>query len=187
MGGVRVGAVGVAVVAGLVVGAAVPTAAGAAGAVGSEGGRAGAVGGVDRVIGPAAPARGAEPEADLAYHGFAVMSAGLVDLAFTPRNHGPAAVADATVRLRWSAPLSDRQELPEGCARSGRQVVLCRTGALPADGAGERIALRVRVLGAPPEVVVELATVWGGGAVDRHRGNDRQRVLVLDTGDPYHF
>ncbi|MEU0454661.1 hypothetical protein ABZ322_16910 [Streptomyces sp. NPDC006129] len=160
-----------AAVAGLVVGAAVPA---AAGAVGSAGGGAAAAG-------------GAVPEADLAYHGFAVMSAGLVDLAFTPRNHGPAAVADATVRLRWSAPLIDRQELPEGCARSGRQVVLCRTGVLPADGAGERIGLRVRVLGAPSELVVELETVWGGGAVDRHRGNDRQRVLVLDTGDPYHF
>ncbi|MEU6913047.1 hypothetical protein [Streptomyces olindensis] len=136
---------------------------------------------------PAADAVEAGPEADLAYHGSAVMSAGLVDLAFTPRNHGPAAVPDATVRLRWSRPLTDRQELPEGCARSGPRVVLCRTGALPAEGAGERIGLRVRVLGAPSEVVVELETVWGGGAVDRHRGNDRQRVLVLDTGDPYHF
>lgn len=145
------------------------------------------------VTGVAAPAAGAPaigrsgPEADLAYHGAASLSAGLVDLAFTPRNHGPAAVADATVRLRWSEPLADRQELPEGCARSGRQVVLCRTGALAADGVGERIALRVRLPGAPPDVVLELDTVWGGGAVDRNRRNDRQRVLVLDTGDPYHF
>ncbi|MEU2265211.1 hypothetical protein ABZ568_01910 [Streptomyces olindensis] len=112
---------------------------------------------------PAADAVEAGPEADLACHGFAVMSAGLVDLAFTPRNHGPAAVSDATVRLRWSQPLTDRQELPEGCARSGRQAVLCRTGALPAEGAGERIGLRVRVLVVPSEVVVELETVWGGG------------------------
>jgi hypothetical protein len=29
--------------------------------------------------------------------------------------------------------------------------------------------------------------VWGGGAVDRNRENDRQRVLVLDTGDAYYF
>ncbi|MET9526938.1 hypothetical protein [Streptomyces coeruleorubidus] len=48
-----------------------------------------------------------------------------------------------------------RQELPEGSARSGRQAVLCRTGAPAADGVGERIALRVRLPGAPPEVVLE--------------------------------
>ncbi|MFI7019288.1 hypothetical protein [Streptomyces sp. NPDC050164] len=45
----------------------------------------------------------------------------------------------------------------------------------------------MRPAGAPPEVVLELDTVWGGGAVDRDRRNDRQRVLVLDTGDPHHF
>lgn len=163
MGRVRGCAVWVAAVAGLVTGAAAP-ASGAASAADAHG-----------------------PEADLAYHGSASLSAGLVDLAFTPRNHGPAAVSDATVRLWWSEPPADRQELPEGCARSGRQVVLCRTGALVADGVGERIALRVRLPGAPPEVVLELDTVWGGGAVDRNRRNDRQRVLVLDTGDRYHF
>jgi hypothetical protein len=36
-------------------------------------------------------------------------------------------------------------------------------------------------------VGLELDTVWGGGAVDRNRDNDRQRVLVLDTGDTYYF
>ncbi|WDV57085.1 hypothetical protein PV963_26380 [Streptomyces coeruleorubidus] len=40
---------------------------------------------------------------------------------------------------------------------------------------------------APPEVVPALDTVWVGGAVDRVRCDERQRVLVLDTGDPYHF
>ncbi|MFV0134397.1 hypothetical protein ACLGIH_14335 [Streptomyces sp. HMX87] len=127
------------------------------------------------------------PEADLAYHGSAVLDGGRVDVAFVPLNHGPAAVPDATVRLRWSVPPAVRHELPAGCARSEPHVVLCRTGALAADGAGERIALRMWLPDAPSEVVVELETVWGGGAVDRNRQNDRQRVLVLDTGDAYHF
>ncbi|NEC80420.1 hypothetical protein G3I38_14570, partial [Streptomyces sp. SID7958] len=90
--------------------------------------------------------------------------------------------------LRWSEPLADEQpQLPAGCARSGGQAVLCRTGALAVDGVGERIDLRVRLEGAPSEVVVDLDTVWSGGALDRNRLNDRQRVLVLDTGDEYHF
>ncbi|GAB2876095.1 hypothetical protein GCM10027074_50070 [Streptomyces deserti] len=127
------------------------------------------------------------PEADLAYHGSAAMAGSRVEVRLTPRNHGPSAVSDATVGLRWSVPLADRQELPAGCARSGRQVVLCRTGALAADGVGERIELRVWLRGAPPEVLLELDTVWGGGAVDRNRDNDRQRVLVLSTGDAYYF
>ncbi|MEU9339006.1 hypothetical protein AB0D49_38670 [Streptomyces sp. NPDC048290] len=127
------------------------------------------------------------PEADLAYHGAAGMSAGRVDLRFVPRNHGPAGVSDATVRLRWSAALADRQQLPAGCARSGERVVLCRTGALAADEVGRPVEMRVRLREAPTEVLVEFDTVWGGGAVDRHRENDRQRVLVLDTGDTYYF
>ncbi len=94
---------------------------------------------------------------------------------------------DATVRLRWSKPLADAQTLPEGCARSGEQVVVCRTGALAADGVGERIDLRVRLREASTEVLLELDTLWGGGAVDGNRANDRQRVLVLDTGDSYYF
>ncbi|MEV0639545.1 hypothetical protein AB0I77_32355 [Streptomyces sp. NPDC050619] len=127
------------------------------------------------------------PEADLAYHGSAAMAAGRVDVRFTPRNHGPSQVPDATVRLRWSEPLADRQVLPDGCARSGERVVLCRVGALAADGLGERIELRVRLRGTPSEALLEIDTVWSGGAVDRNRGNDRQRVLVLDTGDEYYF
>lgn len=127
------------------------------------------------------------PEADLAYHGAVSMAGGQVDVRFTPRNHGPAAVPDATVRLRWSKPLADRQTLPEGCARSGERVVVCRTGALAADEVGERIELRVRLRDASSEVLLELDTVWGGGAVDGNRANDQQRVLVLDTGDTYYF
>lgn len=36
-------------------------------------------------------------------------------------------------------------------------------------------------------MTLEIDTVWGGGTVDRDHGNDRQRVLVLDTGDSYVF
>ncbi|WP_239157791.1 hypothetical protein [Streptomyces sp. SID13726] len=130
---------------------------------------------------------GGGPEADLAYHGAASMAGGRVDVRFTPRNHGPSAVPDATVRLRWSEALVDRQGLPAGCARSGERVVLCRVGALAADGLGERVELRVRLKGVPSEVLLEIDTVWGGGTVDRNRSNDRQRVLVLDSGDEYYF
>lgn len=127
------------------------------------------------------------PEADLAYHGAASLSGGQVDLRFTPRNHGPAAVPDATVRLRWSEPLVNEQTLPQGCARSEERVVLCRVGALAADGVGERVELRARLRGVPSEVLLEIDTVWNGGTVDRNRENDRQRVLVLDSGDEYYF
>ena len=127
------------------------------------------------------------PEADLAYHGVVSLERGRIDLRVTPRNHGPSAVADATVRLTWSAPLAARQQLPDGCARLGARVVVCRTGALAADGVGERIGLRLRLRGAPSEVTLDIGTVWSGGAVDRNRGNDVQRVLVLDTGDAYYF
>ncbi|MFJ9154637.1 hypothetical protein ACIRP7_42895 [Streptomyces sp. NPDC102270] len=127
------------------------------------------------------------PEADLAYHGAASLSGGQVDVRFSPRNHGPAAVPDATVRLRWSEPLVDAQALPKGCARSEERVVLCAVGALAADGVGERVDLRVRLRGVPSEVLLEIDTVWNGGTVDGNRENDRQRVLVLDSEDEYYF
>ncbi|GLW51008.1 hypothetical protein Stsp02_66690 [Streptomyces sp. NBRC 14336] len=141
------------------------------------------------LVGGASGAAGAGrgPEADLAYHGSASLVGGEVDLRFTPRNHGPSAVPDATVRLRWSEPLADRQELPDGCARAGVRAVLCRVGALGADEFGERIALRVRLREVPSEVQLEIDTVWSGGAVDRNPANDRQRVLILETGDAYYF
>ncbi|WP_326721451.1 MULTISPECIES: hypothetical protein [unclassified Streptomyces] len=135
----------------------------------------------------AADAAALAPEADLSYHGDVSMAEGRVDVRLTPRNHGPSAVADATVRLRWSVALADRQSLPDGCARAEARAVVCRTGALAADGVGEEIRLGVRLRGVPAEVTVEFDTVWGGGAVDRNSGNDRQRVLVLDTGDSYVF
>ncbi|MFC8431518.1 hypothetical protein [Streptomyces sp. NPDC057253] len=137
--------------------------------------------------GGGAAVAGDRAEADLAYHGVAVMSGGRMDLRFTPRNHGPEAVPDATVRLRWSEPLEDRQVLPDGCAREAERVVVCRVGALGADSVGERVELRVRLLGVPSEVLLEIDTVWDGGTVDLNRANDRQRVLVLDSGDEYYF
>ncbi|MDG9718882.1 hypothetical protein [Streptomyces sp. DH24] len=136
---------------------------------------------------PVAGASAGVPEGGLAYHGVAVMSGGTMEVGITPVNHGPSAVADATVRLSWSVPLADRQELPDSCARTGARVVLCRTGALAADGVGERTDLRVRLRGAPSEALLELSTAWGGAVVDRDRVDDRQRVLVLDTGDAYFF
>ena len=137
-------------------------------------------------VAPVAQAVGG-PEADLAYHGSVSLDSGWIGLRLTPRNHGPSAVPDATVRLRWSEPLVNRQELPQGCARSGPRVVLCRIGALGADVLGEQIDMRVRLRGAPSETLLEIDTVWSGGTVDRNRQNDQQRVLVLDTGDEYYF
>ncbi len=98
-------------------------------------------------VGGFAGADSGGPEADLAYHGAVSLDRGRIDLRVTPRNHGPSAVADATVRLTWSAPLAARQQLPDGCARLGARVVVCRTGALAADGVGERIGLRLRLQG----------------------------------------
>ncbi|MGF0171018.1 hypothetical protein ACQF36_10965 [Streptomyces sp. Marseille-Q5077] len=138
-----------------------------------------------------APAAGAvsAPEAVVAYHGSAAMSGGRVAVRFTPYRLGTGAVPDPTVavRLRWSAPLADRQALPDRCARAGERIVMCRVGALDADGVGEPVGLRVRLRGAPSEVLVEFDTVRSGGAAGVDRGNDQQRVLVLDTGDSYHF
>ena len=134
----------------------------------------------------AAPVVGAAAAADLAYHGHLSMTGGRVVLRMTPHNHGPSDVADATVQLRWSVPLADEQRLPDGCARAAERAVVCRTGPLPADGWGETIAMTVRLRGTPPEVTLGIDTVWGGG-VDRNHHNDRQKALVLDTGDTYGF
>lgn len=65
--------------------------------------------------------------------------------------------------------------------------MVCRTGPLAADTVGERIEVGVRLRGRPAEATLEVDTVWAGGAVDRNRSNDRQQVLVLDTGDAYYF
>jgi len=154
-------------------------------------GRACAVGAaVLALVAGAAPGAGAEgraAEAHLSFHGAAVLADGRLDVRFLPRNHGPAAVPDATVRLRWSAPLEDRDTLPRACVRAERRAVLCRVGPLPVDGLGEQIRLRVGLRGAPSEVLMEFDAVWSGGTVDRSRDDDRRRVLVLDTGDTYYF
>ncbi|KOX01364.1 MULTISPECIES: hypothetical protein [unclassified Streptomyces] len=127
------------------------------------------------------------PEADLAFHGTAVLNGDRVEVRLTPRNNGPAAVADATVRLRWSVELADEQELPARCAREDARTVVCGTGALVVDAAGEQVRVPVRLRERPSEVTLEIDTAWSAGAVDQDRSNDRMAVLVLDTGDEYAF
>ncbi|MFJ7076317.1 hypothetical protein [Streptomyces sp. NPDC098781] len=140
-------------------------------------------------VGGVAPAAGAPggPEAELAYHGSADMIGGRVGVRFTPHNHGLVAVPESTVRIRWSEPLAERQSLPAGCAPAGERAVTCRVGALEADGVGERLGLRVRLRDAPSEVLLEFDTVGNDGAVAERRRSERQRVLVLDSGDKYYF
>ncbi|AIR99810.1 hypothetical protein [Streptomyces glaucescens] len=146
---------------------------------------AGAASGAE--AGSGAVARGRAAEAELSFHGAAVLADGRLDVRFLSRNHGPAAVPDATVRLRWSAPLEDRLALPGGCVRAERRAVLCRVGPLPAGGPGVQVRLRVGLRGAPSEVLMEFTAVWSGGTADRGRDDERRRVLVLDTGDTYYF
>ncbi|MFF9113750.1 hypothetical protein [Streptomyces sp. NPDC014805] len=139
----------------------------------------------ERVAGEAERAAG---EADLAYHGSAELRRGRIRVELTPRNHGPSAVPEAAVRLRWSVPpAQDAQRLPDGCVRTGERDVVCRTGALAAGEVGERITLDLRLRGRPAEVRLEIGTLWGGGVADHNRANDRHEVLVLDTGDAYSF
>ncbi|MFG2882041.1 hypothetical protein ACGFYV_06905 [Streptomyces sp. NPDC048297] len=130
---------------------------------------------------------GSAPQADLAFHGSAVMNGDLMEVRLTPRNNGPTAVPDASVRLSWSVPLAERQRLPVGCARTDERSVVCGTGALPAGGVGDQIRVPVRLAERPAEVTLEVDTAWGGGVVDANRSNDRLKVLVLDTGDTYSF
>ncbi|MFI2203911.1 hypothetical protein ACH47Z_24645 [Streptomyces sp. NPDC020192] len=127
------------------------------------------------------------PEADLAFHGTAQMAGDMVDVRLTPRNNGPAAVTDATVRLRWSVPLAVEQQLPARCAREDERTVVCSTGALAANAVGEQVEVPVRLSQKPSDVTLSVDTAWGGGAVDRDHTNDQVKVLVLDTGDAYAF
>ncbi|MFJ9814216.1 hypothetical protein ACIRU3_02900 [Streptomyces sp. NPDC101151] len=149
----------------------------------------GACGAVVMAAGVAGPAGAApSPEADLAFHGSAVMVGDQVDVRLTPSNNGPSAVPDASVLLRWSVPLAERQQLlPDGCTRTDERTVVCGTGALVADEAGQQIRMRVRLDEKPSEVTLEVGTAWAGGAVDKDRSNDQLKVLVLDTGDAYAF
>ncbi|MQY35562.1 hypothetical protein SRB17_35400 [Streptomyces sp. RB17] len=150
-------------------------------------GVAGALAGVVLGAGAAVAAPEPVPEADLAFHGTAVMNGDTVVVRLTPRNSGPAAVPDATVRLRWSVPLAGEQQLPARCAREDDRTVVCGTGRLAASGVGERLDVPVRLKEEPSEVTLEVGAAWVGGTTDRDHANDRMQVLVLDTGDSYAF
>ncbi|MFJ4007933.1 hypothetical protein ACIPWL_31450 [Streptomyces sp. NPDC090023] len=131
----------------------------------------------------AAPA----PRADLAFHGHAVIDGDRMEVRLTPRDHGPAAVPEASVRVRWSVGPAGAVTLSPGCARTGERTVVCGTGALVAGQAGEEVRLGVRLRVPAPEVTLEVETAWNGGVADPDRTNDRLRVLVLPTGDEYSF
>ncbi|WP_030755333.1 hypothetical protein [Streptomyces griseus] len=149
---------------------------------------AGAVGdGAGDPAGAVAGGEAAGGEADLAHHGHVSLWDGRVGVWLVTENHGPSDVADATVRLAFSAPMVGGQELPPGCLWSSARVVSCRTGALPDGGAAGELALDLRTLGRPQELTVDVSTAWRAGGVDRNSFNDRHRVLVLATGDPYVF
>ncbi|GGR81056.1 hypothetical protein Snoj_75070 [Streptomyces nojiriensis] len=127
------------------------------------------------------------PEADVAYHGRVALSGTRLRIWLVPENDGPAALPNATVRVRLSAELADRQELAEGCARAGLREVVCETGPLPLHGRGRHIGLLLELRDREPEVAVRVDTWWNGGATDRNRTNNEHVVLALDTGDAYAF
>ncbi|MER6999954.1 hypothetical protein [Streptomyces sp. NPDC000410] len=126
-------------------------------------------------------------EADVAHHGHASLWGGRLGVWLESGNHGPARVADVTVRLTFSEPPVAGQELPADCLWGGDRVVLCRAGALDADGPASGVALDLRVPGDPAEVVMRVGTMWNGGATDRNHANDEHSVLVPATGDGYVF
>lgn len=140
------------------------------------------------VLGGAGPAGAwAGPEADVAYHGRVSLAQGRLRVWMVPENEGPSAVANATVRVRLSVDLADRQELAGGCARAGQREVVCETGSLPEHGKGRHIGLALALRERPAEVVVRIDTWWDGGATDRNHANNDHVVLALDTGDAYSF
>lgn len=133
------------------------------------------------------PSAGVGPEADVAYHGRVALAGSQLRILLVPQNDGPAALPNATVRLRLSADLADRQRLAEGCARAGLREVVCETGPLPLHGRGRHIGLALALRERAPEVVVQVDTWWNGGATDRNHINNDHVVLALDTGDAYAF
>ncbi|MET9451629.1 hypothetical protein [Streptomyces cinerochromogenes] len=139
------------------------------------------------VLAPGVAVAAPAPEADLAFHGSVVLEGDRAEVLLTPRNNGPDEVTDATVRLRWSVELADGQELPARCVREDERTVVCGTGALAVDAAGERLRLPVRLRERPAELTLEIDTAWSAGATDEDRTNDRMAVLVLATGDAYSF
>ncbi|MFC9591431.1 hypothetical protein [Streptomyces sp. NPDC056944] len=160
MRGLRKGVLGVALAAVVVTGA---------------GGSAGAAGAV------------AGTEADLSHHGHVSLWDRRVGVWLVSENHGPSDVSQATVRLAFSVPMAGGQELPPACLWSSDRVVSCRTGTLRAVGGAGELALDLRTAGFPDEMTVEVTTAWRDGVADRNPRNDRHRVLVLATGDPYVF
>ncbi|WP_266603567.1 hypothetical protein [Streptomyces sp. NBC_01214] len=126
-------------------------------------------------------------EADVAYHGRVALSGARLRIWLVPENDGPAALPNATVRVRLSAELADRQELAEGCARAGLREVVCETGPLPLHGRGRHVGLLLELRDRVPEVAVRVDTWWNGGATDRNHTNNEHVVLALDTGDAYAF
>jgi hypothetical protein len=138
-------------------------------------------------VGAAVPAVAVVPKIAIASHGYVTLTGGRADVRLTPRNDGWAAVAGATVRLRFSRALSGPQQLPEGCAAADSNTVVCGTGPLAAGGVGREIRLRVGLAGAPAEVRLEVETLHNGDAADRDPVGERQQVLALETGDEYAF
>jgi hypothetical protein len=138
-------------------------------------------------VGAAVPAAAVVPKVAIASHGYVTLTGGRVDVRLTPRNDGWAAVAGATVRLRFSRALGGPQQLPESCAAADPNTVVCGTGPLAAGGAGREIRLRVGLAGRPSEVRLEVETLHNGDAADRDPVGDRQQVLALETGDEYAF
>ncbi|MFJ4781481.1 hypothetical protein [Streptomyces sp. NPDC088762] len=134
---------------------------------------------------PAGPDAGVE--ADVAYHGRVHLAGERLRIWLVPANDGPAALPNATVRVRLSAELADRQELSGGCARAGLREVVCETGPLPAHGRGRHIGLVLGLREPVSEVVVRVDTWWNGGASDRNLANNEHVVLALATGDAYAF
>ncbi|MFE5485137.1 hypothetical protein [Streptomyces sp. NPDC056527] len=139
------------------------------------------------VLGAGESARAVGHEADLAHHGHVSLWQGRVGVLLVSENHGPSDVSQATVRLSFSVPLAGGQTLPPTCLWGSDRVVICRTGALRAAGAVDALALDLRTAGAPDEMTVDIGTLWSDGAADDNPRNDRHRVLVLATGDPYVF
>jgi hypothetical protein len=129
--------------------------------------------------------RAIAPEADVAHHGHVSLASGRLGVSLVTENHGPASLANATVWLSFSVRLPAAQALPAGCLWGGDGLVLCATGPLRAAGSGHRVALDLRTVGTPDEVVVRIGTQWNGGATDRNPDNNEHEVLTLATGDRY--
>ncbi|WP_199553175.1 hypothetical protein [Streptomyces sp. N35] len=133
------------------------------------------------------PAEAGGPGGGGGGHRHAGLGGGRLGIWLTPQNHGPVDVSEATVRLRYSAPLASEQKLPERCLRAGQRVVLCSTGEIKAGSWSEEIGLDMKLKGSPSEATVQIDTLWNGGATDRNVNNNRHKVLTLDTGDSYFF